>query len=468
MKSAQNHRGNEWVRLTLRGDGRRATVARNDQSVVGQRERPLSRIDRRIVSSDPPQKSVRPIEPANSVSPASSSGTSNNHLEIEAAWTRACVRACATPVFSRRPKATTSSPRQLAGGGWRRVPGLAVGLRRTANISICISVPVVQPAVFGVKQHLGPGRGGDVGGAHHVIEVGVRVQKILTAVNPSPARSARMSAASSPGSTTSACRVSGQAGRYVQLQASCADREGSTDQRHPDFRYRSRSGTPLTINHHRGRPLGEHLVGSSSDVDEPTVGDVGGQKSEPYLGRHQHRRRRRAVQTIGQAGDLGQQIRVIGSCRCPSMRLDSQTVKRSRTSAPLALQRLRLERGGQLFGGLDQFPGACRDRDGGWPGGPSARRPPRCARRRKARAAVPARRRAAARTPILPDRNPPVTNVYMEKGYRQQEGRASRCARGPASVQDSPRVPAAGTARRPGASPWAPTRRSRGGRARRR
>src|SRR5438876_196793 len=106
-----------------------------------------------------------------------------------------------------------------------------------------------------------------------------------------------MPGASSPGSTTSACLVSGQA-TIVQLQPSSPT---GNDSRMSGMRAGSRSRSTQAERYaadqqyDRLRALGQDLVGQAGDVDETPVGDAGRQEPEPDLGRDQHDRRRRFV-----------------------------------------------------------------------------------------------------------------------------------------------------------------------------
>ena len=226
---------------------------------------------------------------------------------------------------------------------------------------------------------------------------------ILTAAGPPRASAARISGASSPGSITSASRVSGQL-TIVQLQPSAptGNVTAASGIGAGGRRQRRRSGTPLTIITTDGGALGEDLVGDAGDVDEPAVGDAGREEAEADLRGDEDDRRRRAVELVGQRLDLARAGRSRPSC--PSRRFagDSQTVKRSSTTAPWPASVSGSSAAASLVGRLDQLPGGLLVAAVARRAAPSARRRLRCAARRRARAAGPAPTRAGARTPTCP------------------------------------------------------------------
>src|SRR6187549_706292 len=109
---------------------------------------------------------------------------------------------------------------------------------------------------------------------------------ILTARRPSAASASRIAGASSPGSMTSASLVSGQL-TIVQLQPSAPTGNVCRSNGMGWLRLLAQAERDAADGHDdRLGALGEDLVGDAGDVDQPAIGDAGGQEAEADLGRH--------------------------------------------------------------------------------------------------------------------------------------------------------------------------------------
>ena len=223
--------------------------------------------------SEPPHRSVRPIDRRNSVSPANSSGVSppcsrKKQIEPGVCPGVCSARGLASPEGEHLVAAQLA--RRAAGGGARRA--------RQAEHRRLHGRVVVQPAIAarGSGSRRRCARGDLAASAMHVIEVRVRVHDLDGAHARARQRRRGCRAPRRRGRRPAPRWVSGQA-TIVQLQPSAptgndsrmSGRAAAVGRRATQ---RRRSGTPLTIITTGLRALGQDLVGHAGDVDEAPIG----------------------------------------------------------------------------------------------------------------------------------------------------------------------------------------------------